>query len=172
MRNRLYELLVEGDKRTVKYVDTAVQLLKTHPDLAQDAIALMRDESAAVAMRAADCLEKFSRDNANKLQPYAKDLVDILTSNSQQEVRWHLAQILPKLKLSSKDISRAADIWLSDFYNAKSSIVRTESLQALYEIKEVYPEILPDLKHAIPEGLEHGTPAVKARARKLSGALL
>lgn len=164
MNKNLIDLLAEGDKRTVNRVDEAVQCLESNPNLIPDAIELLRSGLEAIAMRAADCLEKFSRQNYLQLEPYKGDLVDVLENIHQKEVHWHLAQILPRLKLSSSDLKKVSKIWLENYYNSTSSIVRTESLQALYEIRTSYPAIMSDLKKALACGLDHGTPAVKARA--------
>lgn len=164
MNKKLIDLLAEGDKRTVNHVTEAVQWLESSPNLISAAIELLRNESEAIAMRAADCLEKFSRRNSFQLNSYKYDLVDVLVNVKQKEVRWHLAQILPRLKLSSSDLKKISKIWIHDYYNSPSSIVRAESLQALYEIRTSYPIIMSDFKKALTHGIDNGTPAVKARA--------
>jgi len=102
----------------------------------------MQSQSEAAAMRAADCLEKFSRHNSYQLYELKDDLINILVNVPQKEVRWHLAQILPRLKLSPDDLMTASTIWFHDFYHSTtSSIVRTESLQAIFNIRNHYPTI-------------------------------
>lgn len=167
MHNRLYDLLNEGDKRTVKNVDEAVQLLVSSPSMIVDLLEIIQSEPEAVSMRAADCLEKYSRRNTQQLEEHADTLMHILEKVSQKEVRWHLAQILPRLKLSAGHFNIASKIWLHDYYNSSSSIVRTESLQALFNIRNDYPLISSELKVALVYGLDSKFPAVKARASLL-----
>lgn len=167
MEGRLVELLTEGDKRTVKGVDEAVQLVIRQPDLINVLLMFMRDDSESTAMRAADCLEKYSRTHASHLQDYEDILLKILEVVPQKEVRWHLAQILPRLELSSASMTRAAKVWLYDYYHSTSSIVRTASLQAVFDIRNRKPGLLPYVKEAVEYGLDHGSAAVKARAKML-----
>ena len=164
MNKKLKDLLAEGDKRTVNHVSEAVQWIESNHNFISDVIELLRSESEAIAMRAADCLEKFSRRNSFQLNPYKDDLVDVLVNVKQKEVRWHMAQILPRLKLSSSDLETVTKIWIQDYYDSPSSILRAESLQALYEIRTSHPIVMSDLKKALAYGVDNGTPAVKARA--------
>jgi hypothetical protein len=50
-------------------------------------------------MRAADAAEKISRDRVILLQPDKRLLLGLLAETTQQEMRWHLAVMVPRLKL-------------------------------------------------------------------------
>lgn len=165
--SKLLELLSTGDKRTVAGTDAAVRLLRENPGQIETTIHLMRTEEGAVAMRAADCLEKFSREHSVALNKYASELIAILGSSNQQEIRWHLAQILPRMALTTEQFKLVSAIWSDDVYHHRSSIVRTESLQALYEISQKYPPAQSTAEVAMVFSLDKGTRAMKARARKL-----
>jgi hypothetical protein len=88
----------------------------------------------------------------------------------QQEVRWHLAQLVSRLKLSPRERRQAADI-LAEYLRDASKIVKTFSMQALADIAAQDA----DLRGPIVERLEMltrtGSPAMKSRGRKLLARL-
>lgn len=167
MDNELVDLLAKGDKRTVENVDKALRMLEADPELLATILVCMSDKSDGLAMRAADCLEKFSRRHAKLLQPHIKRLIAILQSMPQKEVRWHLAQILPRLPLSEEDLHDATVIWIKDFYEHSSSIVRAASLQAVFDVAVTSEEAEKVRGDMITFALQNGTPAMQARARRL-----
>jgi hypothetical protein len=84
----------------------------------------------------------------------------------QQEVRWHVAQMLPRLELSAKERAEAVEM-LVGYLEDASKIVKTESMQALADLAagdvRLQEKVIPLL-----EELTHtGSPAVRSRGRKL-----
>ena len=129
------------------------------------------DEDPLIRMRAADAVEKASaqnKDNKNKdlLQPFKRELLGLLAEATQQELRWHLAQMIPRLELTRQERSRAAEV-LRVYLDDRSSIVKTWALNALAELvmqdDSLGPEVIELLRHAV----RSGTPAMRARAKHL-----
>ena len=54
-------------------------------------------------MRAADATEKVTRKHRALLQPYKKELLGLMTEAQEQELRWHLAVMVPRLPLNAKE---------------------------------------------------------------------
>jgi len=54
-------------------------------------------------MRAADATEKITRSNPDLLRPYTRELLGLMAEAKQQELRRHLAAMVPRLKLNSKE---------------------------------------------------------------------
>lgn len=160
-------LLGEGDKRTVKHVAQVVQRLQADSGLLPIVVGCLDSQREGLALRAADSLEKASRPQPAMLQPYSDTLIRVLQQHPQKELRWHLAQMLPRLRLSLDQLHIATRIWIDDFYHSPSSIVRTASLQAMHDIQAVYPPAAPIVKRMLAVALESGTKAMQARARHL-----
>ena len=121
-------------------------------------------------MRAADALEKATRTNPAPLQRFKKELLGLLEEAEQQELRWHLAAMIPRLALTPAEISRAAAA-LERYLEDRSSIVRTFALQALADLSQQHPAIRSGVIDRLREALRTGTPAMKARSRKLLAKL-
>ena len=61
-------------------------------------------DDPVVRMRAADALEKATREDAGPLEPYTAVILKVLDSSDQPEVRWELIQCLPCLPFTNKEI--------------------------------------------------------------------
>jgi hypothetical protein len=117
-------------------------------------------------MRTADAVEKITAKHADWLKPYKRRLLGPVAAIEQQEVRWHVAQLLPRLALTTKERSKAVAILLG-YLDDKSAIVRTFSLQALADIAERDEALRPTVVDLLQVALSSGSPAMRARARKL-----
>ena len=84
----------------------------------------MFTDDPLIRMRAADALEKITADFPEYLQPFKSRLIRLTGETTQQEVKWHLAQILPRLELESdekKEIVKKLFLYLKASKN-KSAI--------------------------------------------------
>ena len=140
------------------------------PELVPDLVHCLFETHAAARMRAADALEKLSRRRVQELQPYTSVLLGLLEEDEQQELRWHLAVILPRLHLDGIQRHRAVRA-LQHCLTAKSSIVRTCALQGLSNLAIQEPALKPMVLDALRSAERSGTPAMKARSRKLLASL-
>lgn len=117
-------------------------------------------------MRAADAAEKVSSQNPELLRPFKAQLLRLLEEVTQQELRWHLAQMVPRLPLNRQKRVRATAA-LQSYLSDRSSIVKTCALQALVELAVKDDLLLPAIKRLLQDFLKTGTAAMKARSRKL-----
>ncbi|MGH3140725.1 MAG: hypothetical protein ACRDQE_13420, partial [Gaiellales bacterium] len=99
-----------GDRRSIGRSNEVVADVLADPslfDLIFDAIA---SDDPLIAMRAADAVEKVTAVQPELLRPHKRRLLTELASIPQQEVRWHVAQMLPRLSLSARERRQAAGI--------------------------------------------------------------
>ena len=92
--------------------------------------------------------------------------MQLLDEATEQELRWHLAQMLPRLRLSKKDRMHAASafrLYLGD----QSSIVKTCTMQALADLARIDDELMPEIRELLAKLTKNGTPAMRARGRRL-----
>ncbi|HKO03940.1 MAG TPA: hypothetical protein VJW51_04290 [Candidatus Acidoferrales bacterium] len=121
-------------------------------------------------MRAADAAEKATRSNRKLLQPYKRELLGLMAEAIEQELRWHLAAMVPRLELNAKERQRATFL-LNGYLDDRSSIVKTSALQGLADFAQDDPQIRPSVIEVLREATRNGTPAMKARSRKLLSRL-
>jgi hypothetical protein len=79
---------------------------------------------------------------------------------------WHLAVMIPRLPLSSKERQLATSL-LSSYLEDRSSIVKTSALQGLADLTMNDPSNRPGVIELLRQATRSGTPAMKARSRKL-----
>ena len=166
----LLSLLKGGNRRTIGRADEVAARVAGNPKLFGTLIAGLWSADAGLRMRAADAAEKVTRKNRRVLQPYKQELLGLLAEAEQQELRWHLAVMIPRLVLNAKERQRAAAL-LNGYLKDRSSIVRTFALQGLADLAEGDPSMRAKVMEISQEAGRSGTPAMRARSRKLLARL-
>jgi len=165
-RNRIIAMLKGGDRRSIGRSDRVAKIVNADRRLFANLMAGLWSEDALVRMRAADAAEKVTREKPEWLAPYHKELLGLLAETEEQEVRWHLTVMVPRLELNANE--RQAVIGsLNRFLEDRSSIVKTFALQGLADLAKSESSIRPTVVETLRQATRSGTPAMKARSRKL-----
>jgi hypothetical protein len=160
-------LLLEGkDRRTTGSSDRVAAIVAKEPGLFPELIAGLWSADPLVRMRAADATEKVTRRNPEFLRPYKRELLGLMTEATEQELRWHLAVMVPRLPLNGEERQLATSL-LNGYLEDRSSIVKTFALQGLADLARDDPCIRPRVVEILRQATRNGTPAMKARGRKL-----
>lgn len=85
---------------------------------------------------------------------------------TEQELRWHLAVMIPRLALTGVERKAALSL-LNGYLEDRGSIVKTCALQGLADLTQGDPSIPPGVLEMLAEATRSGMPAMKARSRKL-----
>jgi hypothetical protein len=165
------EILCGGDLRSKGRSEEAAEAMLKEPSLAGEAVDCLRGGDPVVRMRAADALEKASARRPGILHPYRRILLGMAATVAQKEVKWHLAQMIPRLEMGEKEVSTAWDIMEKWAEGDGSSIVRASSMQALAELAKREPILIPEARRIIAGLTASGTPAMRARGKALVGGL-
>jgi HEAT repeat protein len=165
-RKNILLILQGGDQRTIGRSDQVAAIVSKDPGLFPKLIAGLWSEDPVVRMRAADAAEKVTRRNPEFLRPYKKELLGLMAEAKEQELRWHLAVLVPRLPLSPRERKLATSL-LNGYLEDRSSIVRTFALQGLADLAQDDPGIRPGVIEVLGQATRNGTPAMKARSRKL-----
>jgi hypothetical protein len=155
-----------GDRRSIGKVSEVVAAVRKKPDLLKDLVTGLFDEDPLVRMRAADAMENISLENPQSLQPFKTQLIRLARQTQQQELRWHTAQMIPRLKLTPKEAATVTDIFF-DYLGDKSKIVVTFAMQALSDLTLKKGAASARLIRAIEKLTRTGSPAIQSRGKKL-----
>jgi len=169
-RRNILTLLSGGDRRSIGQADRVAAMVSNEAKLFPELIAGLRSSDPLVRMRAADAAEKVTRKHSELLQPYKRELLGLMAEAGEQELRWHLAVMVPRLALTMKE-RRAAMSLLEDYLEDGSSIVKTFALQGMADLAEAEAGLRPRVLKTLREATRKGTPAMKARSRKLLSQL-
>jgi hypothetical protein len=166
----IQKMLTGGDRRSLGRAAEALDLVRTKPQRLGELVHLLWDSDPVVRMRAADCLEKLSLEQEFDLSRYSAELLGLMSESSQSEVRWHLALMAPRLRLSVVEIPRAAAI-LEGYLEDRSSIVKTCAMQGLWELSLQDSGLRSRVLELVRQAARDGTAAMRARGRKLLAEL-
>ncbi|WP_245593399.1 ACT domain-containing protein [Azospirillum halopraeferens] len=159
--------LLRGDRRTVGDSPTVADDVAAEPALLPELVECLVHPDAGVRMRAADALERVTRTDPRAVDPFVDRLLDEAAVAEQAEVRWHLAQILPRLTLDEARRWRAAGLMTQWFERAESRIVRTSALQAMVDLADGYGPLRDVAAEMMRRALDSGVPSLAARARRI-----
>ncbi|HXY25850.1 MAG TPA: hypothetical protein VEI73_14435 [Candidatus Acidoferrum sp.] len=165
-RTNILALLAGGDRRSIGRSDQVAAIVSKNPNLFSNLIAGLWSEDTLVRMRAADAAEKATRNHPELLQPHKNELLGLMAEANEQELRWHLAAMVPRLRLNAKERQRAISS-LAKYLEDRSSIVKTFALQGLADFAKQDPSLRPTVQETLRQAARNGTPAMKARSRKL-----
>jgi hypothetical protein len=167
---KLLSLLEGGDRRMIGRSEEVAAAVLRNPKLFGELVAGLWSENSLVRMRAADAAEKVTRSKPELLRRHKKELLGLLAEAEEQEVRWHLAAMVPRLELSARERQRAAFL-LGRYLEDHSSIVKTFALQGLADLAANDEEMRAKVVETLGEAARSGTPAMRARSRKLLARL-
>lgn len=162
--------LCGGDRRSVGESNRVVSAVFENPELIGILFQGFDTSDPVLRMRCADAIEKVTSKLPALLVPHKKRILQHLSKIEQQEVRWHVAPMLARLPLTEAEENTAVNLLLS-YTNDRSSIVKTMSMQALADIALRSHRFMPKIKQHIVELSVSGTPAMKARSKKLLTSL-
>jgi hypothetical protein len=167
----LAAMLGGGDRRSIGRSEAAVKLVLQQPEKFGELLECLWSEDPVLRMRAADAAEKISAKKPRLLDRHKAELLGLLAEAKQIELRWHLAQMIPRLPLTAPERRRAAGAF-ERYLEDRSSIVKTCALEGLADLARWDVALYPDVKQLLESAVHRGTPAMKARARKLLARFL
>ncbi len=162
----LLKQLAGTDRRSIGRSNQVAKQVLANPKLLRALFAGMLDLDPIIRMRSADAVEKITARRPDLLRPYKKQLLQRVAKTDQSEVRWHAAQLFSRLDLTPKE-RRTVILILSEYLRDDSSIVKTFSMQALADIAAQDATLRPGITKQLVRLTRTGTPAMKARGRKL-----
>ena len=155
-----------GDRRSVGRSNQVVKTVRRQPALFPALIDGMHHDDEVVRMRAADALEKLTVMNPEWLQPFKAQLIKLAARATQQELRWHLAQVLPRLELSRRDRVIVVAVFRR-YLQDHSRIVKTFAMQGLTDLAIQEHRLRAPVRRRILSLTRTGSPSMKSRGRKL-----
>lgn len=172
MNTLFTQLLLGHDLRKLKNVQNVLNAVYDQKSF-DELFGLIFHHERPLVMRAADAVEKITAKNKDYLKPHKPQLMAILGSADHKELKWHIAQLLPRLPLTDAELE---DVWHKLTYWAlnknESKIVRVNALQGLFDLSQQYPHLHEDLSKTMALMEHEMIPSIQARLRKLKQGVL
>lgn len=160
---RIEKLLAGNDLRSLGRVNVVITQIRNQKDF-EKLFNYLYHWDRAVVMRAADAIEKITTNKHSYLNRHKSEILGLCRKASHKELKWHLAQIIPRLDLNSNERSRIWKIlkgWAVD--KDESRIVRVNSLQALFELSAKKPSSWLDITKLVVALEKENVPSINAR---------
>ena len=128
----------------------------------------LHHKDRVVIMKTIDLIEKISLKHKEYLQKHKSKILNMSMKTENIELKWHLAQILERVKYTKNEIKIVWKIlgkWVLD--KNESKIVRVNSLQSLYEIAKINNEYQSELVKIIEIIGKENIASINARIKKL-----
>lgn len=158
-----------GDLRSLGNTNKVVTLIKTQSDF-DELFSGLYFPDRKVVMRCADAVEKVTRSKSKYLKKYKEEIIKFSEKVENIEFKWHLAQLLPRLELSSSERKKVWSIlrgWALD--KKGSRIVRSISIQSLFDLFQKDKTLLNEYETVIKKLEKESIPSINAKIRKVKG---
>jgi HEAT repeat protein len=162
----LEALLRGGDPRQLKGVSRAVNDVQHDLSLLPQLVTLLEHADPLVRMRAADALEKISRVQPVALEPHRYELLRLAATTAQASLRWHLAQIIPRLQITTAERRAMFGVFKS-YLDDKSAVVKATAMQAMSDFALADPALRRIVIPLLRALVARGGPAVRVRGSRL-----
>jgi hypothetical protein len=160
-------LLMGRDLRSIKQNSIVVQAVQDQHAF-DELFSLIFHHERPLVLRAVDAVEKITITHPAFLIPHKRQLLNVLKSADHKELKWHIAQLIPRVELDKDELT---DVWHILSYWAlnknESKIVRVNSLQGLFDLAKLHNEFRTDVTRIIREVDREMIPSIQARVRKL-----
>ena len=169
--SRYKEQLSGGTRTSVGEADDVIQKLLKDPSGLSEIYGLFLDEDPVVAMRASYVAMRVAEQNPGSVKPFANELLKNLERYKQQEVRWHVPQLLVHLDLTKAQRKRAYEVVMEWAETDKSKIVGYYGFQAAADFAELDEDLLEDFIPRIKLANKTGAKSIQNRCKKIAKQL-
>jgi outer membrane PBP1 activator LpoA protein len=165
------EALSGGTRTSVGEADLVIRKLLRGPSGLAEIYKLFLDEDPVVAMRASYVAMRVAEQKPETVEPFAKDLLKNLELYTQQEVRWHIPQLLVHLDLTKAQKRRAYEVVMEWAETDKSKIVGYYGFQAAADFAETDQALLQNFIPRIRKANKTGAKSTQNRCKKIAKQL-
>jgi len=165
--DNLIKYLKGGDLRSIAKANEVISLIKTQANF-DKLFQYFYSKDRLIVMRTADAVEKITLQSPEYLKEHKKDIIKLIKSAIDKELKWHLALIAARLDLTIDELGiiwNKLTQWAKD--KKESRIVRVNSIQALFDLTKRNRELKRDFDLTIQEIEADNIPSINARLRKL-----
>ena len=164
--DKIEKLLSYGDLRSAGKSEDVIKLVLDNHDLFDNVVNSIFSDNPATRMRASDAVEKLTIEHPEWLKPYKKLFLSKIAEIDQKEVKWHVAQILPRFKLTPKEREKVFNL-MQSYLEDKSQIVKTFAMQALTDIAMQDLNYVERVRPIVLNLIKNGAPSQQSRGKKL-----
>ena len=163
-RQDFFELLDSWEN-----IHILIQYLIDYPKQIDDLIDIGLNDPIEKSWRAIWLADKIHEKRPELIRPYVPKLISALKKTKSEGKKRHMLKLISLNPIPGKDLSFLFKYCLNEFTSAEMPVaIRVHSMQILYEISEIEPELKPELIQLIEHEMTfHSTAGIKSRGKKL-----
>lgn len=166
-RGEVVRTMLEGGERpSIGRANEVATLILDGKVEIKGLIECLFDTDPVIYSRAANALEKVSREKPVLLQKFRSVLMGLMAETHAKEIRWSLALVVPRLRLTGAECAVAAEK-LRQYLADESSIVKTFAMTGLVGVAEQRADLRGEVLDIVRRATKTGTAAMRARGRGL-----
>lgn len=169
---KIYDLLKGGDLRSIGKSNEVVKLIGKNRELFDEIFKGIFHNDPVIRSRCADAAEKVAQKNPDMLKPHKRTILKNLLNFKQKEVNWHIALMLGYLNFTKSEKEKVVNHLFKWMAEEGSIIVKVCSMQSLAKLSVNDAKLKRGLVIKIENLMINGSPAIKARGRKLLKTML
>jgi hypothetical protein len=166
MPKSVRDQLLGGTRTSVGQAESVVKKALASVPLRREIYQLFLDDDPVVAMRASYVAMKMAQSDPATTHEFKN-----LSNYTQQEVRWHVPQLLVYMKLTQAERRKAYAVIMEWSETDTSKIVAYYGLQAAANFAEVDDALLEDLIPRLRKLNARGAKSVSNRCKKIAKQL-
>jgi hypothetical protein len=171
MPKSVRDQLLGGTRTSVGQAESVVKKALASVPLRREIYQLFLDDDPVVAMRASYVAMKMAQSDPATTHEFKKLILKNLSNYTQQEVRWHVPQLLVYMKLTQAERRKAYAVIMEWSETDTSKIVAYYGLQAAADFAEVDDALLEDLIPRLRKLNARGAKSVSNRYKKIAKQL-
>ena len=171
MAQALRDQLSGGTRTSVGQAPAVIKQVARSPEILDEIYDLFLDDDPVVAMRSTYVAMKVAEVDPESTWEFKKKVLRDLPRYVQQEVRWHIPQLLIHMNLTRTDRRKAYSAVMEWSETDKSKIVAYYGLEAAAQFVEVDDTLESDFVPRLRKINQRGAASVSSRCRKISKRL-
>ena len=171
MPKSIRDELSGGTRTSVGQAESVAKRALVSAPLRREIYQLFLDDDPVVAMRASYVAMKIAQSDPARTHEFKKLLLNNLPNYTQQEVRWHVPQLLVHMKLSPAERKMAYAVVMQWSETDESKIVAYYGLQAAASFAELDDALLQDLIPRLRKLNARGAKSISNRCKKIAKQL-
>jgi len=161
------KFLKGNDLRSIGNNKEIIELIHSQKDF-DKLFSYLYNEDRAGRMKVIDIIEKITATESKYLIKHRKEIISFAENSTNIEFKWHLAQLLSRLDYSKKELKivwKKLKHWVMD--TNESKIVRVNSLQSLYDLKNNNPNLELEFINIVRNLIKENVASINSRIKKL-----
>lgn len=168
MASNLRDQLTGGNRTSVGQSQAVIQEVLMSPNRLKEIYSLFFDDDPVVVMRSSYVAMRVAEVNPTTVEPFKTSLLADLEKFKQQELRWHIPQLLVHLPLVPAEKKKAYAIIMDWAETDKSKIVAFYAVKAAADFAETDPKLFEDFIPRLRKLNESGAKSVSNRCKKIA----